>query len=435
MTTVSAESTPRPFGQRYAFVVVAVVFCALLVSSATRSAPGVLLQPLENAFGWSRDTVSLSAAVGILVYGLTGPFAAALMERVGLRRTVIGALVLMAGSTAASLFMTQPWHLIATWGVVSGIGTGSVAAVLGATITNRWFSTNRGLVMGLMSASTATGTLIFLPIMAALAESGGWKTVATVIAIAAAALIPVIYLLVPERPASIGLTRFGAKPDEVPPAARAAGAGFIAETFGILASSAKTGTFWLLFATFFICGFTTNGLVGTHLIAFCGDHGIPEVAAAGLLATMGVFDLVGTTFSGWLTDRFDPRKLLLVYYGFRGLSLLYLPYSGFSGWTLSIFAVFYGLDWIATVPPTLKLSNEAFGDRSGPIVFGWILAGHQIGGASAAYFAGYLRQLQGDYATAFFVAGLTGLVAAVLAMMINRGGKQVPVSGAVHAAA
>jgi predicted MFS family arabinose efflux permease len=229
----------------------------------------------------------------------------------------------------------------------------------------------------------------------------------------------VVFFLVPERPSAIGLVRYGAKPDEVVPPSRAAGAGFLSETFEILANAAKTRTFWLLFATFFICGFTTNGLVGTHLIAFCGDHGIPEVQAAGLLAMMGVCDLFGTTFSGWLTDRIDARKLLLVYYGFRGLSLLYLPYSGFSGWTLSIFAVLYGLDWIATVPPTLKLSNEAFGDRSGPIVFGWVLAGHQAGGASAAFFAGYMRQVQGNYADAFFIAGLTGILAAALAMMIN----------------
>jgi predicted MFS family arabinose efflux permease len=413
-----------PFGQRYALVVVGVIFVCLLVSAALRAAPGVLLEPLEQAFGWGRDTVSLSAAVGILVYGLTGPFAAALMERIGLRRTVIGALVLMSASIGASLFMTEPWHLLASWGLLSGLGTGTVAAVLGATVVNRWFTTNRGLMMGLMSASTATGTLIFLPAMAALAQSGGWQTVAIAIAVAAAALVPVVYFLVPERPASIGLTRYGAPPDELVEPPRAAGPGFIAETFGILAGAARTRTFWLLFATFFVCGFTTNGLVGTHLIAYCGDHGIPEVEAAGLLAIMGLCDLIGTTFSGWLTDRFDPRKLLVVYYGFRGLSLLYLPYSGFSGWTLSLFAILYGLDWIATVPPTMKLANEAFGDRTGPIVFGWVLAGHQAGGATAAFFAGSVRQLQGDYASAFLIAGLTGLLAAALAMMINRPGPE-----------
>lgn len=410
----------RSFGQRYAFVVVAVIFCALLISSAMRSAPGVLMLPLQNAFGWGRDTISLSAAIGILIYGLAGPFAAALMERIGLRRTVLAALALMSVSTASSLLMTQPWHLMLTWGIVSGIATGSVAAVLGATIVNRWFTTNRGLVMGLMSASTATGTLIFLPAMAALAESGGWQTVVIAIAIAAALLIPLVYFLVPERPGAIGLTRFGAKPDEVPEPPRAAQRGFLTETFTILRNAAATRTFWFLFATFFICGFTTNGLIGTHLIAFCGDHGIPEVQAAGLLALMGVFDLIGTTFSGWLTDRFDPRKLLFVYYGVRGLSLLYLPYSGFSGVSLTIFAVFYGLDWIATVPPTLKLANEKFGDRSGPIVFGWVLAGHQAGGATAAFLGGFMREWQGNYTMAFLFAGTAGLVAAAIAMMINR---------------
>lgn len=421
-----AISSARPFGPRYAFVVVAAIFLCLLVAAALRSAPGVLIQPLQSAFGWSRDTVSASAAIGILIYGLTGPFAAALMERIGLRRTVIGALALMSGAIASSLLMTQPWHLIVTWGIVSGLGSGALTGVLGATIANRWFSTNRGFVMGLMSASTATGTLIFLPGMAALNQTGGWQSVAIAIAVAAAALIPLVWLLVPERPASIGLVRYGAPPDEVVPPARAAGSGFIAETFGTLAEAARTRTFWVLFATFFICGLTTNGLVGTHLIAYCGDHGIPELAAAGLLATMGVFDLVGTTLSGWLTDRFDPRKLLFAYYAFRGLALLFLPYSGFSGWTLSAFAVLYGLDWIATVPPTAKLATAAFGDRAGPIVFGWIAAGHQMGGAAAAYLAGAFRQLQGDYASAFFIAGLTGLVAAALAMMINAAGGNAP---------
>ena len=271
------------------------------------------------------------------------------------------------------------------------------------------------------SRGAAPDNLLFLPVMAVMAESGGWKTVVTAITIAAAALIPVVFFLLPERPASIGLGRYGAPAGEVVPDSRAAQQGFIAETFGTLAMAARTRTFWLLFITFGICGFTANGLVGTHLIAYCGDHGISEVAAAGLLATMGIFDLIGTTASGWLTDRFDPRKLLLAYYTVRGLSLLYLTYSGFSGWTLSAFAVLYGLDWIATIPPTAKLANEAFGDRAGPIVFGWVLTGHQVGAALAAFLAGLVRQEQGDYAMAFFAAGVTGLVAGGLAMMINRG--------------
>ena len=410
----------RPFGQRYAFVVVGVIFLALLASAGLRSAPGVLILPLEDAFGWGRDTISLSAAVGIFLYGLVGPFAAALMDRVGLRRTVMGAFALMSLATAASLFMAEPWHLILTWGVFSGIASGAVATVLGATIATRWFKTNRGLVMGLLSASTASGNLIFLPGMAALAESGGWRPVVTAVAIVTACLIPLVYFFVPERPSSIGVAPYGSTEPPGSEEIRRVPDNFLAATFGTLAVAARTRTFWLLFGTFFVCGFTTNGLVGTHLIAFCGDVGIPEIQAAGLLAFMGLFDLIGTTASGWLTDRFDPRKLLVVYYSVRGLSLLYLPYSGFSGPALTIFAILYGLDWIATVPPTLKLANERFGDKLAPVVFGWVFAGHQLGGASAAFFGGAVRQWQGDYTLAFLVAGVTGLVAAGMAIMINR---------------
>ncbi len=407
----------RPFGQRYAFVVVGVIFLALLISSGLRSAPSVMMVPLEEAFGWRRDTISFATAIGIFLSGLAGPFAAAFMERFGLRKTILGALALMSASTALSLLMSQPWHLIATWGVMSGVGTGAVATVLGATVTNRWFKTNRGLVMGLMSASSATGLLVFLPFLAMLAQSGGWKPVAIAVSIATAALLPLVFLLVPERPASIGLRRYGAEADE-PPVAMATG-NFLINTFSTLGRAARTRVFWYLFLTFFVCGFTTNGLVGTHLIAFCGDMGIPEVQAAGLLALMGVFDLIGTTLSGWLTDRFDPRKLLFVYYGVRGLSLMYLPYSGFSVASLTIFAVLYGLDWIATVPPTLRLSNEAFGDRSGPLVFGWVVAGHQLGAACAAFFGGYMREFQGTSELAFLIAGTTGILAALVSLLID----------------
>jgi len=409
----------RPFGQRYAFVVVAVIFLCLLIAAGLRSAPAVMMLPLEGSFGWRRDVVSLAAGIGILLYGLTGPFAAALMERIGLRRTLLASLVVMSGSTALSLLMTKPWHLFITWGVFSGIGSGAVASVLGATIVNRWFKTNRGLVMGLMSASSATGLLVFLPLLAALAQSGGWKPVAVAVSIATACLIPLVWLLVPERPAAIGMVRFGAEADDVPPSPPASQGNFLAHTFSTLRRAAGTRVFWYLFATFFVCGFTTNGLVGTHLIAFCGDMGIGEVQAAGLLSMMGIFDLIGTTLSGWLTDRFDPRKLLGFYYAIRGLSLIYLPYSGFSAVSLIIFAVLYGLDWIATVPPTLRLANEAFGDRSGPIVFGWIVAGHQIGAASAAAFGGTMRELQGNYQLAFLIAGMTAIAAACISLLIN----------------
>ncbi len=408
----------RPFGQRYAFVVAGVVFLSLLAAAGLRAAPGVLILPIESAFGWSRDTISLAAAIGIFLYGLTGPFAAALMQSFGIRRTLIGALLVMSASTAASYFMTAPWQYVATWGVLSGVASGAVSMVLGATIVNRWFVTNRGLVMGLLTASTATGSLVFLPGMAALAERQGWRAVVIAVSIVSAILIPLVYFFLPERPRDIGQLPYGASgPDEGASVPRG---NPLVNAFVVLFEAARTRTFWFLFATFFICGFTTNGLVGTHMIAFCGDMGIPAVQAAGLMAAMGLFDIMGATGSGWLSDRLDPRKLLFVYYSLRGLALIYLPFSDFNLYSLTLFAVFFGLDWIATVPPTLRLANEAFGDRKTPVVFGWIVAGHQFGAASAAYMAGYMRTVDGNYFNAFLIAGATGILAALLSLLIAR---------------
>jgi MFS family permease len=409
----------RRFSQNYVFVVVAVVFLALMVSAGLRATPGVLILPLEAAFGWDRTSISLAAAVGIFLYGLIGPFAAALMLRFGIRRTVLCALGLMAASSGASALMTARWQLVLCWGVLSGLGTGCVAVVLGATIVNRWFVKHRGVVMGAMTASAATGTLIFLPGLAAIAQNYGWRPVVLTVAACALVLIPLVWWLLPERPEDVGLTRYGAT-GAAPPADSTGNP--LHAALGALGRAVHHRDFWYLFATFFICGFTTNGLVGTHLIALCGDHGIAEVRAAGLLAMMGVFDLIGTTASGWLTDRYDPRKLLFMYYGVRGAALVYLPYSNFSLTSLSVFAVFYGLDWIATVPPTLRLTTEAFGETAAAMVFGWILAGHQLGAACAAFLAGYLRTLQGDYIDAFVFAGTTGIIAAALALMISRRG-------------
>jgi predicted MFS family arabinose efflux permease len=409
-----------PTGQRYALVVVAVIFATLLAAAGLRSAPGVLMVPWETAFGWDRDVTSLTAALGIFLYGLVGPFAAALMQSVGVRRTLAGALLLMCAATGLSLLISEPWHLVLTWGVMSGLGSGCVAMVLAATIVNRWFVTHRGLVTGLLTASTATGTLIFLPAFAAMSTYGGWRVVAGVLAVGLGLLIPLVLWLVPERPADIGAAPYGAA-EGAPTTVTAQAGNPLWNALATLAMAARTRDFWLLFATFFICGFTTNGLIGTHLIAMCSDYGLAAVKAAGLMAMMGVFDLIGTTASGWLTDRFDARKLLFVYYGLRGLSLLYLPYTEFDVYALSLFAVFYGLDWIATVPPTIRLANSTFGLAAGPIVFGWIAAGHQLGAAAAALSAGVLRASLGSYVEAFFVAGTTAIFAAMLSLLIGRG--------------
>jgi MFS family permease len=422
-----------PFGQNYAFVVVGVVFLALLVAAGQRGAPSVLIQPLEKAFGWDRATISWAASLGILCYGLMGPFAAALMQRFGIRRVITVALALMSAAVGASYFMTQAWQLILLWGLFSGIASGSVALVLAATIVARWFTTHRGLIMGIMTASTASGTLVFIPGLAWIQEQGGWQPLVLTVAACTALMIPVVYFLLPEWPSDLGLRRFGATPEEADPTPDRRN--LVALSLGTLARAAKTRAFWYLFATFFVCGFTTNGLVGTHLIAFCGDHGIIEVQAAGLMVTMGIFDLIGTTASGWLTDRVDPRKLLFMYYALRGLSLIYLPYSDFGFYELAIFAVFYGLDWIATVPPTLKLIQENFGNTDSAIIFGWVAAGHQIGAACAAAFAGWMHSWQGNYVQAFMIAGFTGLIAAVISLLIARPGKDAaPLKPAVQGA-
>ncbi|MGH6617248.1 MFS transporter [Sphingomonas sp.] len=405
-------TTIRLPARSYAYVVVAVTFFALLISAGLRSAPGVLMVPLEVNFGWDRATISFSAAVGLLLYGLVGPFAAALMVSFGIRRTMLAGLALMSASTFASLWMTLPWHYVLSWGVISGVGSGAVASVLGAAVVNRWFATRQGLVMGLLSASTATGALVFLPLLAWLAREGAWRPVVMAVSIACLALIPLVAWIVPERPGDVGTRRFGETDEsEPPPPLKQAASPMLA--FAALFRAAKQPVFWLLFGTFFVCGLTTNGLIGTHMIAFCGDHGIAPIAAAGLLSMMGLFDLVGTTASGWLTDRYDPRKLLFVYYGLRGLSLLALPFLDFSPASLTVFAIFFGLDWIATVPPTVKLANLSFGEREAPIVFGWVLVGHQLGAATAAFGAGVIREQTGSYTIAFVIAGAFALLASV----------------------
>lgn len=409
-----------PARLHYAWVVAAVIFLTLLAAVGIRATPGVLIVPLEHAFGWSRGTISLAISINIVLYGLMGPFAAALMQQLGIRRTIIAALSLLALSIAASAFMTAPWQLVLSWGIAVGLSSGVTALVLGATVVNRWFDRHQGLVMGVITASTATGQLVFLPLLAAVAEAAGWRPVVWIAALAAAAMIPIVALLVPERPSDIGLRPFGAAPGAAAASPARTAVNPIAVAFAALGRAAKSTGFWLLFASFFICGASTNGLIGTHLIAYCFDHGIPEVESASLLAAMGIFDLVGTTASGWLSDRFDSRWLLFWYYGLRGLALVYLPYSGFSLYGLSLFAVFYGLDWIATVPPTVRLTGDLFGKEEAPIIFGWLLAGHQLGAGLTALEAGVLRALLGSYVVPVLISGTLCVVTALLVLRIDR---------------
>jgi MFS family permease len=406
----------------YGWVVAATTFLTMLVTAGAVGAPGVFILPLQREFGWQTSDISSALAVRLLLFGLMGPFAAALINRYGLRRIATIALSLIATGLLLSLGMTHVWQLIVLWGLVLGFGTGMTALVLGATVATRWFTARRGLVVGLLTASSATGQLVFLPLLAALNDRVGWRVSILVVTGGIALAVVAITLLMRDRPSDVGLPPFG-ESAIVPPASAAA-----LSPIAALRVAARTRVFWILFATFFICGASTNGLIQTHFIPLCADFGLPAVGAASVLAMMGVFDFIGTVGSGWLSDRYDNRYLLLWYYGLRGLSLMVLPFTDFSFYGLSLFAMFYGLDWIATVPPTVKLTAASFGRERANLVFGWIFAGHQLGAASAAFGAGLSRTVLATYLPAFFVAGALCIIAAVLAVTIARPGSAAKVA-------
>ncbi len=407
-------------GIHYAWIIVALTFLTGLASSAALGLPGALLQPVSREFGWGVDQVSSALAVRFALFGLMGPFSAILMERFGLRNVVVTALGLVTAGSLLALGMTQFWQLVLLWGVMLGVGSGMTALVLSAVVSNRWFETRRGLVVGMLTASSATGQLIFLPVGAWLVEHFGWRMAVMPVLVACGLVAVAVFALMRNRPSDLGLAPFGAPLEGAAPAAAAPAIriGF-ATPFRILRDAAGSMVFWLLAGSFFICGLSTNGLIQTHFISLCGDAGLGPVPAASVLAMMGAFDLVGTVLSGWLSDRYDNRKLLFWYYSLRGLSLLWLPYSGFTLYGLSLFAMFYGLDWIATVPPTVRLVATTFGKEKAGMVFGWIFAAHQLGAAVAAFGAGQLRTLLLTYNPALFTAGAACLVAAVMVMAVR----------------
>jgi len=398
-----------------------VTFITLAITAGFRSASSVLIIPLEEAFGWGREQVSLAVAINVLVYGLVAPFAAALMERFGIRRVVMSALFSVSVGAGLTIFMNAPWQLMALWGFVVGASTGSLALVFAATVANRWFVEKRGLVIGALTASSATGQLIFLPGLSHIAEMNGWKNVSLTITGVALALIPFVWLFLKERPQDAGVLPYGATADWTAPAKNSMGAGALA--IDTLKQASKKKDFWYLFGSFFVCGLSTNGLIGTHFIPAAHDHGMGTTTAASLLALVGVFDLVGTIASGWLTDKYDPRKLLFFYYGFRGLSLLLLPSILFASVHPStlVFVIFYGLDWVATVPPTIMLCRTILGLERATVVYGWVFVAHQIGGAIAAFGAAVLRVQFGDYAIAFYISALMCLITSYFVLQIAKG--------------
>lgn len=405
----------------WAWVVAAVSFVAILGAAGFRSVPGVMMNPLHHEFGWSHGVVGLAMSVNMTLFGLTAPFAAALMDRFGIRPVLTVALSMIAAGSALSVLMVASWQLVLLWGVLVGTGTGAISMGFVATIATRWFVTHRGLVTGVLTAASATGQLIFLPVVAAVTTRHGWRWASLLVAAAALAVIPLVLALMRNWPQDKGLGPYGQDPATITgPAPTPPGSSFAA-AFSGLRIGMRVPAFWLLAGSFAICGMTTNGLIGTHFIPAANDHGMPTTVAASLLAVIGVLDVAGTIFSGWLTDRVDPRVLLVIYYTGRGVSLLLLPtlLSPRAEPSMWVFVIFYGLDWVATVPPTIALCRNYFGDRT-PVVFGWVFASHQLGAAVAAAGAGWLRDMEGDYALAFrFAAGLC-LLAAVMCTSLRR---------------
>ncbi|MFI1100914.1 MFS transporter [Streptomyces melanogenes] len=419
-----AAPAPRPARRFHrAWFVAAVTFVTIIGAAAFRSLPGLLIEPLHDEFGWSRGTIGSAVSVNLALYGLTAPFAAALMDRFGIRRVVAVALTVIAAGAGLTVFMDSAWQLMLCWGLLVGLGSGSMALAFAATVTNRWFTERRGLVTGILTAASASGQLIFLPVLSWLVEHHGWRPAAVTVALAALAVVPFVWLLLRDHPADVGLAPYGSdtyveKPAPVPGAA--------ARALTVLARAVRTGPFWLLAGTFAICGASTNGLIQTHFVPAAHDHGMPMTAAAGLLAVIGIFDVVGTIFSGWLTDRFESRRLLATYYALRGISLLFLPMllAPSIHPPMLFFIVFYGLDWVATVPPTLALCREHYGEDSA-IVFGWVLASHQVGAAVVAFLGGLARDAFGSYDMVWYGSGALCAVAALMALVIRRPGSGV----------
>ncbi len=415
-----------------AWIVAAVAFLALVGAAGFRAAPGVLMVPLQQEFGWSTTVLSAAVSINLVLFGLTAPFAAALMERFGIRAVTATALVLIGLGSALTVLVNQSWQILLTWGLLIGLGTGSMALVFAATIANTWFTKNRGLVIGILTAGSAAGQLVFLPFIALLAQDPGWRQASLLIAAGALAVVPLVLKFLKNSPADVGVLPYGALPPvpadavepdgaKAPAAADGPRANAAVRALQVLRRAIKVRTFWALAAGFAICGATTNGLIGTHFIPSAHDHGMPETTAAGLLAVVGMFDIIGTIASGWLTDRFNARVLLAVYYQFRGIGLLVLPLllNAEVQPSMIVFVVIYGLDWVATVPPTAAICRETFG-ADGSVVFGWVFAAHQLGAAAAAIAAGALRDATGHYTYAWLGAAAMCTIAAVISATIRR---------------
>jgi MFS family permease len=404
----------------YGWFVVAICFATTLISAGVRSSPSVLIHPLESEFGWSRALIASAISMNLLLFGVAAPVSGFLLDRYGPRKVMLGSLLLLIIGVSGTVAMTQFWQFFLVWGVIVGIGAGGVGSVLTATVGNRWFVARRGLALGILGSASSTGQLIFLPFFMAMIAYSGWRIGSTTLIVLTVVLLPLIFLFMRDDPADVGLQPYGAGQ---PGAATSGGAaslrGMSAKNATITAREVLgSPTFWLLCGSFFVCGGTANGLIGVHLIPHEIEIGIPQVTAASLVGIMGALNIVGTTFSGWMIDRVQAHKWLALVYALRGMSLLILPFvRDFSG--LVVFAVIYGLDWFATVPPSMAITADTFGRQNVGKVYGWIFMSHQIGAAIMSSAAGAVRDYVGDYNFAFLAGGVIAMIAAGLALQIK----------------
>lgn len=428
----ASRRAPFAFPFYYGWFIIALSFLAYLAASAVRSAPSVLIHPLGKEFGWGRTAISSAASLNLLTYGFMAPVGGWLLDRYGARRVVIGCLATIAVGVTGTVFVRELWQFILLWGIVLGIATG-VTPALSASVASRWFIARRGLALGILTNANATGQVIFLPILMALIVSHGWRPAMMLIVGTALLLLPAIWLWLRDYPSELGLEPYADSKTTLDQRNRARGAPR-PFSFAFTADALKTPTFWLLSGSFFVCGMTSNGLVGTHMIPHAIERGIPEVTAATAVGIMGVASFIGTTFAGWLCDRIDARKVLSAAYLFRGMSLFVLPYvTDASG--LFVFAVLYGLDWFATGPSTTAIIAKHFGQDRVGVIFGLVFVSHQIGSAIAALGAGWLYSHFGEYYYAFLSGAVMGLLAAGMALMIRRDREHDPAMPAAAEAA
>ncbi|MFF2752898.1 MFS transporter [Psychrobacillus sp. NPDC058041] len=406
----------------YSWIILAVAFFSIIVAGIVRSSSGVFIEPFELEFGWSRPAISFAFAVSLILYGFSGPFMAAFVEVFGLKRVMLYSMLTMTVGLALTFVMQTEWQLVLIWGVMIGIGSGLFLSVLSTQIANRWFVKQRGLAVGILTASTATGQLVLLPVLAAIISKYSWRYATGLIFILSILMFIIIAIFMKNSPKEKGILPYGQVDEKQTPKETKNRQNPFKLALSTLMEGLKVKEFWLLAVSFFICGLSTSGLVGTHFISYCISFGIPVITAASMLSFMGIFDLIGTTLSGWLSDRIDNRWLLFWYYSLRGISLLFLPFALTQGsylW-LVIFSIFYGLDWIATVPPTIGLARRTFGLEKSTLMYGWIVAAHQVGAGVAAYGGGVIFKVFGTYQWAFILAGGMCVLASLFVIMLKK---------------